>query len=182
MRTNHYPKIKKQSKEDRQLELVLLLREADLLSNIQIKVALSYQERFPCFCFEEIFALNGWIEPHTWDFFANKWVKLVKTKYRKPLGYYLWKSGLLKKSDIDAILLEQQTIPYRFGKIAVMRGYAKPSTINFFLKYLFPEELGESSLRTFDSLIRSKRRHQLYYREVIRRRKLSKEKSLQKPS
>ncbi len=161
--------------EENQLKLGGILREADLLSDFQIQVALKYQARFPSFCFEEILAMYGWVQPHTCDFFINKWEKLIKSKYRKPLGYYLLKSGLLEKSEVDHILLEQQTLPYRFGRIAVLKGYLKPSTVDFFLRYLFPEELGEPPLRTFESILRSKQRHYLYCCEAIKRSKALKE-------
>lgn len=157
-----------------QKNLVTVLKEAGLISDSQIKAALKYQEDFPELSIEEVIALKGWLDPCTCIFFLNKWHKLVRSKYRKPLGYYLFRAGLLEKSDIKLILLEQQTLPYRFGKIAVMKGYIQPTTVDFFLKYLFPEELGSSPFRSFESLVRSRKRHYLYCSEAIRRNKLSK--------
>ena len=82
-------------------------------------------------------------------------------------------AGLLKKSDLENVLLEQQNEQYRYrlGTIAVTKGYIKSSTVDFFLKYLFPEELGSSPIRTLDSLVRSRQRQYKYYSEAMKRKK-----------
>ena len=150
-------------------KLGVILKEADLVSASQVKMALEYQIKYPCLRLGEILSVQGWIDSRTCDFFASKWDKLVELDYRKPLGYYFLEAGLLEKSDIQLILSEQQDIQDRFGKIAIKRGYLKPSTVDFFLKYLFPDELGSSSARTLDSLIKSRQRRYSYYLELIKR-------------
>ena len=149
--------------------LGVVLREADLVSAAQIEMALKYQGDYPCLRLGEILSIQGWIDSGTTDFFARKWSRLVALDYRKPLGYYLKQAKLLEQQEIEAILSEQMMSPYRFGAIAVTKGHLKPATLDFFVKYLFPEELGESGLRSQESLIRSRQRQRELLSEIIKR-------------
>ena len=156
-------------------KLGVILTKADLVSESQVIKALDYQKESPSLRLGEILAHQGLIDPRTCDFFAGKWNRFIELEYRKPLGYYLLQAGLLEKSDIEDILSEQQLKQYRFGKIAAMKGYVKPTTVDFFLQHLFPEEFGASpDQRTLESLLRSQKRQYKYYSEARRRNKLAK--------
>ena len=170
---NSLPLAEKVKSKKHKPKLGIILTEADLVSEIQVEIALEYQKESPSFRLGEILANQGWIDPRTCDFFAGKWDRFVELEYRKPLGYYLLQAGLLDKSNIEDILSEQQLKQYRFGKIATIKGYIKPSTVDFFIKYLFPEELkAASDQRTLESLLKSQKRQHKYYSEARRRSKL----------
>ncbi|MDJ0688004.1 MAG: hypothetical protein QNJ41_05815 [Xenococcaceae cyanobacterium MO_188.B32] len=125
--------------------LGMVLREADLVSIPQLQLALQSQTDYPHLRLGEILALRGWLKPETADFLAQDWLQLVQQKTRKPLGYYLQKSALLDEKHIKAILEEQKATGIRFGTVAVLQGLLKSTTLDFFLMYLFPKEVGVSS-------------------------------------
>lgn len=147
-----------------------ILCEADLISRVQIEQALQYQDKYPFIRIGEILVAQGWIEPKTVDFFAEEWQQLVAQAYRKPIGHYLQEAGLLTAEQIKSILEEQKRTGYKFGSIAVLRGYLKPKTLNFFLKYLYPEEEKQSHLRTRKSLAQSRRRQRQLLSEILDRK------------
>lgn len=153
------------------LEVVLL--EAHLISATQIEIALKYQTNYPCLSLEEIICLQGWINTNTSDFFAKDWSGLIKLKDRKPLGYYLQRAGLLEEKDIRIILEEQKVTNLRFGALAVLRGHIKPETLDFFLFYLFPDELGESYLRTSKSSKKGRQRKRQLINSIVNKTKSS---------
>ena len=126
--------------------LGMVLQEASLVSKPQIDLALQDQSYYPNLRLGEIFAMRGWLKQETADFFAQNWLNLVKQSTRKPLGYYLQQSALLEEKHIEAILKEQRITGIRFGSVAVLQGLLKSKTLDFFLMYLFPKELGSSSL------------------------------------
>ena len=162
---------KLKTKTKTKTKLGVILREADLVSSSQIKTALEYQKNNSFLRLGEILSIQGITKPRTCDFFALEWHKYIELEYRKPLGYYLVRAGLLKKSELKSILSEQQQEQsrYRFGTIAVTEGFIKSSTIDFFLKYLFPEEWGTSPMRSLDSLVRSRQRQYKYYLAAIKK-------------
>ena len=121
-----------------------ILREADLVSLHQLNLALKDQAKFPHLRLGEILAMRGWIKSETADFFVQDWSKIVTNRDRKPLGYYLVQSALLKPEQIETILEEQKSTGIRFGTIAVMQGLLKSTTLDFFLMNLFPRELNRS--------------------------------------
>ncbi|ELS02696.1 hypothetical protein Xen7305DRAFT_00024140 [Xenococcus sp. PCC 7305] len=125
-----------------------ILLEADLITVPQIKVALEDQTHNPHLMLGEILALRGWLLEKTADFFASNWPKLLEQDRKKQLGWYLQESGLLEASDIDRILAEQRRIDSKFGAIAVLNGYIKKSTLDFFLMYLYPQEFKLPDTRT----------------------------------
>ncbi|MDJ0687585.1 MAG: hypothetical protein QNJ41_03660 [Xenococcaceae cyanobacterium MO_188.B32] len=147
--------------------LGVVLREAHLVSAEQIEMALRYQVEYSCLSLGEILSLQGWIKDKTSDFFARDWSKLIAIKERKPLGYYLQRSGLLESEEIKQLLEEQQHANLKLGAMAVLKGYIKPETLDFFLFYLFPEELGESHVRTRKSLMRSRQRKRQLIASII---------------
>lgn len=120
------------------------LLEADLVSIHQIKVVLQDQRFNPQMLLGEILAIRGWIQEETADFFALDWPNLITDASKKPLGWYLQRAGLLAEKDISKILEEQKTKEVRFGSIAVMLGYVKKTTLDFFLIHLFPQEFKAS--------------------------------------
>lgn len=125
-----------------------LLQNAGLITPSQIEVALHDQQCYQEMRIGEILALRGWIEQSTVDFFVKEWFCLLKTKESQPLGFYLKKASLLNEKQIDLILTEQHQTCLRFGAIAVLKGFLKQNTIDFFLTNLFPHQALASSYIT----------------------------------
>ena len=121
-----------------------ILREADLVSIPQLDLALQDQKNFPNLRLGEILAMRGWIKTETANFFVQDWSSILQEENRQPLGQYLVKSGLLEPQQLESILQEQKQTGIRFGTIAVMQGFLKSTTLDFFLMYLFPEEMAVS--------------------------------------
>ena len=125
-----------------------ILIEANLISSAQRDLALKEQEQYHDWLLGEILALHGWIKQETADFFAQKWLQLVEEERKKPLGYYLENSALLTSEQINHILAEQKILGIKFGSVAVIKGWIKQETIEFFLKYLAPERLKDTAFIT----------------------------------
>ncbi|WP_036478675.1 hypothetical protein [Myxosarcina sp. GI1] len=123
-----------------------VLLEADLVSPPQLDVALHDRLAYPDFRLGEILAMRGWLKSETADFFAEDWLELTRKQIRKPLGYYLQKSALLETKHIETILKEHKHTGVRFGTVAVLQGLLKSKTLDFFLTYLFPQEVNASPL------------------------------------
>ena len=117
-----------------------ILQEAELVSAAQVEVALYNQEQRVGLLLGEILALHGWIQQDTADFFAEQWPRLINQMDRKRLGEYLRAAALLDEAQIEVILKEQWQTGIKFGTSAVLKGWLKPETIDFFLAYLFPEQ------------------------------------------
>ena len=132
-----------------------ILKEAGLLSDSQIEVALIDQKVYSQLLIGEIFALHGWVKQKTSDFFVNRWQKIIANNKREKLGYYLKEAGLLNQNQIETILKDQKENWIRFGALAVIRGYLSKQTVNFFLEHLFPEQIVESAFRTSPSTVAS---------------------------
>ncbi|MEM6611617.1 MAG: hypothetical protein AAF652_05065 [Cyanobacteria bacterium P01_C01_bin.72] len=118
-----------------------ILQEADLITSPQLEVALRDQSYYEGMRLGEILALRGWIKQDTADFFVQDWFKLINRRIDHPIGFYLNKAGLLSDSDIQIILQEQHLNSLRFGDTAIKQGLLKPSTLNFFLRNLFPSQV-----------------------------------------
>jgi hypothetical protein len=112
-----------------------ILAEAGLISAAQIDLALQDQSNYINFRIGEIFALRGWLKTETVDFFAEKWLKLLKQEESNHhlLGYYFQAAGLLTEQQINVILKEQKQLGIKFGSIAVLKGFLKQQTIDYFL-------------------------------------------------
>ena len=121
-----------------------VLEQADLVSGAQIKIALLDQSQRNQLRIGEILALRGWLKPETADFFVEQWPTLLEQEPQQPLGYYLKKAALLDGEQINQILAEQGKIGWRFGELAVLKGWLKPTTLYFFLKHLLPEYQSDS--------------------------------------
>lgn len=124
------------SKANRPLGEILI--EAGLITASQIEFALQLQSTSKL-RIGEILASHNWIEQQTADFFAEKWVKLLEQKEKKPLAYYFRSAGLLNEQQIAVLIREQkqQTKPKRFHRLAVEQGYLKQITVDFFLANIF---------------------------------------------
>ena len=118
-----------------------VLQEADLVSSKQIDSALLIQACHPELRIGEILAEQGLIQPETADFFARDWSKIVIQPDKNALGYYLRQAAILNSAQIELILAEQRSTGVRFGTVAVLQGFLKSTTLDFFLANLFPEEL-----------------------------------------
>lgn len=120
-----------------------LLHKAHLISQSQIDVALHDQQQRMDLRFGEILALRGWLKQETADFFAEQWQMLLKESSKDVLGSYLQQAGLLDEAQVAAILKEQQQSGYRFGSLAVLHGWLKQQTLDFFLESLYPGKKSE---------------------------------------
>jgi hypothetical protein len=139
-----------------------ILQQADLVSANQIDIALEHQAEYPDLRIGEILALRGWIKLETADFFAQEWTNLLQQQPKQPLGYYLQKATLLDEEQVRELLSEQTKIEkrmgvsLRLGAIAVLKGWLKRSTLDYFLKHLFPEQQSESALSKIEGYTNGK--------------------------
>lgn len=136
-------KTEKSGKVTRQ-PIGLVLTQADLVSEYQIQVALQEQVEYCHLRLGEILVLHGWLKQETADFFAEKWFKLLQKEQKYLLGYYLKEAGILTSQQIQAILDEQKCSGIKFGSIAVLRGWLKEKTLEFFIQYLAPKYVNTS--------------------------------------
>jgi hypothetical protein len=121
-----------------------ILREADLVSSWQIESALQYKIQYPDLRIGEILARKNLLKPETADFFAQDWIKAVIESDKHALGYYLQQAAILDHAQIELILAQQRVSGVRFGTVAVLQGFLKSTTLDFFLANLFPEEFAVS--------------------------------------
>ncbi|MBD2514165.1 tetratricopeptide repeat protein [Nostoc sp. FACHB-973] len=113
-----------------------VLQQADLISSEQVEIALKEQIQLAELSLGEILVLHGWLKQETVDFFSQEWPVLLEQKPKQPLGKYLEEAGLLNEHQIRIILAEQTQNKFRFGELAVLKGWLKPTTIKFFLEHL----------------------------------------------
>ncbi|MGF1538942.1 MAG: hypothetical protein ACFCU5_00595 [Pleurocapsa sp.] len=123
-----------------------ILKNAGLISEPQIAVALNDQNCYQDMRFGEILALRGWIDANTADFFVEEWWDLINNEKKYPLGFYLKKAGLLTEEQINLVLKEQHNTLLRFGTTAVLKGLLKQETVDFFLNNLFPEQVSKRNV------------------------------------
>jgi len=121
-----------------------ILREADLVSSWQIESALQDKIQYPDLRIGEILAQKNLLKPETADFFAQDWTRAVIESDKHALGYYLQQAAILDRQQIELILAQQRVSGVRFGTVAVLQGFLKSTTLDFFLANLFPEELSVS--------------------------------------
>jgi tetratricopeptide (TPR) repeat protein len=117
-----------------------VLQQADLISSEHVEIALKEQTQLHGVRLGEILVSHGWLRQETADFFSHHWPALLQHQPQQPLGQYLKDAGLLNEYQIQTILAEQQHNKLRFGEIAVLKGWLKPTTIRFFLEHLALEE------------------------------------------
>ncbi|WP_460192652.1 hypothetical protein [Thermosynechococcus sp. FA-CM-4201] len=122
-----------------------LLLKAALINPSQLQVALMEKDIYTHLRLGEILALHGWLSQDTIDFFVEEWPKLSQSQEKHPIGFYLKKASLLTEEQIQQILKEQWQTSYRFGALAVLNGWVKQETVNFFLQSINPNALKEST-------------------------------------
>ena len=123
-----------------------ILKEAGLINEGQLQVALIEQSIYTNLKLGEILALHGWVKQETADFFAEQMRYLIEHNIQVKIGNYFRQAGLLSQQDIDDILSEQKELGVKFGSLAVLRGCLKQETLEFFLKYFALETKKSRSL------------------------------------
>jgi len=122
-----------------------ILLKAALINVGQLQVVLMEKDIYANLRLGEIISLHGWVAQETIDFFVEEWPQLIQAKEKKPLGFYLQRAALLTEAQIQQILKDQWQASYRFGALAVLNGWLKQETINFFLEHINPNALKEST-------------------------------------
>lgn len=125
--------------------LGIILQESALVLPSQIEIALQDQKINSHLKLGEILALRGWLKKETADFFAKEWNGLIKDQHKREIGYYLRRAALLDEKKIREILAEQKKLGVRFGSVAVLRGWVKDKTLEFFLRYLHPQQFSQTA-------------------------------------
>lgn len=116
-----------------------VLCDAALISPAQVDVTLRDQQQHLEMRFGEILVLRGWLKQETADFFAEQWREALQEKPKAAIGRYLKRAGLLSAEQVDSILEEQGRTGYKFGALAVLRGWIDQQTLDFFLESLYPQ-------------------------------------------
>jgi hypothetical protein len=124
------------SKNSASEPLGLVLQKADLVSAEQVNVALSAQKQADRRRLGEILAAKGVIKQQTADFFSQTWPNLFDLPRTEPIGQYLKAAALLDEEQIETILEEQKLTGGKFGTIAVLKGWLRQNTIDFFVEHL----------------------------------------------
>ncbi|GAB4548287.1 MAG: hypothetical protein Tsb0014_43040 [Pleurocapsa sp.] len=137
-------------RQDENLPIGTLLKQAGLISEEQIQSALMTQSKYSSMKLGEILALQGHIKQNTVEFFVNKWKNTKQQGKQFPLGYYLNKAALLDDKQIKTILIEQQKNKLKFGILAVKKGWIRQDTIEFFLNNLTTKPIQTLSLATLE--------------------------------
>ena len=131
--------------ERKRIGLVLL--EAGLITPAQLEVALNNQQHFD-YLIGEVIALHGWVKQETIEFFAERWFELVLSANPLPIGHYLQMASLLDQDQIAEILIEQKKMGLRFGATAVLKGWIKQETMDYFLVNLKSDMSMRSAFQT----------------------------------
>jgi hypothetical protein len=125
--------------------LGLVLQQAGLVSAVQVNAALEEQCSTPL-RIGEILASHGWIKQESADFFALDWPQHPQTP-RLKIGQYLQQAALLDQDQVESILDQQRREGLQFGTLAVMRGWVRSQTVDFFLRHAASgETLGTAEL------------------------------------
>ncbi|MCT7995070.1 WecB/TagA/CpsF family glycosyltransferase [Laspinema olomoucense] len=111
-----------------------LLKTAGLISSEQVEEILQEQAYQRHLRFGDLLARRGWVKPETVDFFAEQLPQLETAHPHQPLGQYLKKAALLNDDQITRILNYQRQTGMKFGEIAVLKGWVKQETIDWFLE------------------------------------------------
>ncbi|MGY6528312.1 MAG: hypothetical protein ACXITR_00130 [Cyanobacterium sp.] len=122
------------------------LEEAGLISKYQIEVALIDQVSYIDNKFGEILALRGWLKQHTIDFFVKDLPNLINSSHKIPIGNYFKAAGLLDERQVEEILKEQNNSEIKFGYIAVLKGYVRQETLDFFLRHFVYDGLERKTI------------------------------------
>ncbi len=121
-----------------------LLKRAGLISTEQVEEILQEQAYQRHLRFGDLLARRGWVKPETVDFFAEQLPKLATAHPQQPLGQYLKKAALLNDDQITRILNYQNQTGMKFGEIAVLKGWVKQETIDWFVDTVTDEHQARS--------------------------------------
>ena len=112
-----------------------ILQDAGLISSPQLRTALILQSQFSDCKLGEILVAQGWLKAQTVKFLVDVFSLSQLSNYlsQQPIGYYLKEAGLLTNQQIDAIVQEQRKQGCKFCYLAVLEGYLRPKTADFFL-------------------------------------------------
>ncbi len=113
-----------------------LLKQAGLISDIQITEILNIQSQSKKFKFGKILVQQGILKQKTVDFFIEQFPQILRQKSIKPLGYYFQESDLITSPQIKILLEEQKSTGMLLGELALEKKWLKPKTLNFFLHHL----------------------------------------------
>lgn len=112
-----------------------ILQEAGLINQGQLQVVLREQNIYTDLKIGEILALHGWLKQETADFFAETMRQLISEETCKiQIGNFFHQASLLSQKDIYDILNEQKKTGVKFGSIAVLKGFIKEQTLDFYLE------------------------------------------------
>ncbi|ACA99579.1 MULTISPECIES: hypothetical protein [Cyanophyceae] len=120
-----------------------VLEDAGLISEAQLQTALFDQQIYSDLKFGEILTLRGWIRQPTADFFAKYAKQELILIDSKRLGDYLLEADLLTTEQLALILDEQRLNHMLFGSLAVLKGYIPQKTLNFFLRRILNQHVGD---------------------------------------
>ncbi|MEB3228823.1 MAG: hypothetical protein VKJ27_10615 [Synechocystis sp.] len=127
--------------------LGMILLEAALITPAQLEVALNNQKHFD-YLIGEVIALHGWVKKETIEFFAETWLELLAQSNPLPIGHYLQMASLLEPDQVEIILTEQKKMGLRFGAMAVLKGWIKQETMDYFLLNLKSDMSKRSGFQT----------------------------------
>jgi hypothetical protein len=134
-------------------KLIHTLIQAGLLTEVQAQVARHDLQVHPEMSLGEVLSLRGWAAEETIDFFELLWHMRHSQPERQNIGQYLLEAHLITKEQLEDILQSQKNEAWgqslRFGEIAVLKGYVKPHTMQFFLEHLFPDQLHQTNPMPF---------------------------------
>lgn len=155
---------------ENKIPLGAVLQQAGLVTADLVQEALQQQRQLDnSLKIGEILASWGYIRPQTADFFAEDWFNLIKSESKQPIGQYLKQAALLNEQQIQSILTQQKQSHLKFGELAIARGWLKPVTLDFFLRYLSPQSPQETQPQSLRNQVRSPQQiHQDFYKIKLR--------------
>ena len=115
-----------------------VLKQAGLISDLQIRKALEIQSKNNQVKFGTILVSQGILKQKTVDFFVEQLPKLLQQPKTEPLGYYLQEASLIDAQQIEILLEEQKQTQMLLGQLMIEKGWLKPKTLNYFLQNLGP--------------------------------------------
>ena len=128
-----------------------ILKEAGLINSSQLQVALMEKDMYPDLELEEILLLHGWLKQKTMDFFVGMFEKPYFDK-TLVIGQLFYESGLLSKQEVESIVSEQKKMGIDFASVAVVKGFIKKETLDFFNKYFISERTEQTVSQSKNTL------------------------------
>jgi hypothetical protein len=124
-----------------------ILKEAALISEPQLELARMDQSLYINQPIGDIFILRGWVKKETVNFFAEDLHNIYKHGITQKFDYYLHKAGLLTREQVNSILCEQKRLGVKFGSVAVLKGWLKQPTVDFFSTHFYAHNHDDFSLQ-----------------------------------